>query len=178
MSESSSAVPSSGGTQLELRRLPDERNAYQLGDVGIVRRHRTGWRSAGAQAGDRRWTFAASGVWKSRMRAIDHTDDVVGEYLPRAFRGGGTMHWYGRELALRQTRIWRQRYVLNDHGRDILIVDAGTRRRRPVTMTVLDPQLADAGLLLFTAVLAAWSASEAVSTAAGGVAATSVTWMG
>ena len=171
-------MPAGDPTQLELRRLPHERNTYQLGDVGTVRRSGFGWRSALGQAREQRWTFTASGVWKVRAQAIDHTGIVVGEYLPRVLRGGGTMRWYGRELALRPTSSWRQRYALNDHGRDIVTVDARTGGRRPVAMTVLDRERADPGLLLFTAVLAVWIASEAASTAAAGVAATSVAWMG
>jgi hypothetical protein len=151
------AMSGSNQTQLELRRLPGERSVYQLGDVGTVRRHWTGWRSAVAEAGDRRWTFTASGIWRSRLRATDQLGAVVGEYLPRAFRAGGTVQWYGRELTLRSASIWRRRLVLSDAGRDIVTIDARSGGRRPVTMTVRDPQ-ADAGLLLFTAVLAAEAA--------------------
>lgn len=153
-------MPGSSQIQLELRRLPNERNAYQLGDVGTVRRHWPGWRSTVAEAGNRRWTFAASGIWKSQLRATDHLGMVVGEYLPRAFGGGGTMYWYGRELTLRPASFWRQRLALEYAGRDIVTTDARARGRRPVTMTVLDPH-ADAGLLLFVAVVAVLLASDA-----------------
>ena len=47
-----------------------------------------------------------------------------------------------------------------------------------MTMTVPDRERADPGLLLFTAVLAVWIASEAASTAAAGVAVVSVAGMG
>jgi hypothetical protein len=170
-------MPTDGPIQLELRRLPHERHIYQLGEVGIVRRSKMGWRGAHLQAGDRHWTVAASGVWKTRVHAIDPTGNVVAEYLPRAFRGGGSLRWYGRELASRATSSWRQRYALSDHGRDIVTVNATADRCRPATMTVLDPGLAERGLLLFMAVLAVWTASEAATTAAG-VAATSVAGMG
>jgi hypothetical protein len=162
--------------ELELRRLPNERNIYQLGDVGVVRRNKAGWRSVLAQAGDRQWTFAVSGMWTTRVHAIDHTGTVVGQYLPRAFRGGGSLRWYDQGLALRPISNWRQRYALNDHGHDIVTVDARAGGRRPVTMAVLDPGLAHPGLLLFTAVLAVWSASEAATTA-GVVAGVSVAGM-
>jgi hypothetical protein len=72
----------------------------------------------------------------------------------------------GRSPHLRPASNWRQRLALNDAGRDIVTVDARTAGRRPVTMTVLEPQLTDAGLLLFTAVVAAWHASHVASAAA------------
>jgi hypothetical protein len=150
-------MPGSSQTELELRRLPGERTAYQLGDVGTVRRDWTGWRSAVAEAGDRRWTFTPFAVWS--LRATDHVGTVVGEYLPRALGAGGTISWCGRELTLRSASIWRQRLALSEAGRDIIATDARTGRR-PVTMTVLAPH-ADAGLLLFTAVVAAWHAAKA-----------------
>jgi hypothetical protein len=146
--------------QLELCRLPGERTAYQLGDVGTVRRHWPGWRSTVAEAGDRRWAFAASGMWKSRLQATDQVGVVVGEYLPRAFGAGGTMTWYGRELTVRRAGYWGQRSALHDAGRDIVTTDAKAGGRRPVMLTVLDPH-ADAGLLLFTAVVAVVQASDA-----------------
>jgi hypothetical protein len=160
-----------------LRRLPNARTLYQLGDLGTIERTKGGWRAAHLHAGQRRWTFAVSGAWKTRALANDPTGKVVGQYLPRAFRGGGSLPWYGQELVLRPISNWRQRYALDDHGHDILTADAKPGGRRPVTMTVLDPGLADPGLLLLTAVIAVWSASEA-ATMAGIVAGVSVAGMG
>jgi hypothetical protein len=179
MADPRSATPTDAPIQLDLRRLPHQRSDYQLGNVGIVRRSKMGWRAAHLQAGDWQWTVAVSGVWKPRVHAIDPAGTVVGEYLPRAFRGGGMVRWYDQELPLRPISSWRQRYALTNHGRDIVTVDARTGGRRPVSMTVLHPGLTDPGLLLFTAVAAVWIASDTAGTAAAvGVTASSAAWTG
>ncbi len=59
--------------------------------------------------------------------------------------------WEGRELALRPSSVFRQRYVLADGARDLAMIESSGWGRRPVRIEVDAGVEVEPGLLLFAA---------------------------
>ena len=160
---------------LELTRASGDRRLYNLEGVGSLRLQGLFLRAAVAETGERSWRFASSGLWGRRIKASDAGGVVAGVFEPRSIRRGGVLRWFGRELALRPASSWRERYALADGDRELALLDGKGWGRRPVKVTVDDPEAVDAGLLLFAAFIvrrlaedAGASAGAASSTAATG----------
>jgi hypothetical protein len=153
--------------ELELTRTPGDRRTYALADVGTLRLK--GWvsRRVSAAAGGRRWEIARRGLWRTAVEAADETGTTVGRFKGASLRRGGTLHWLDRELALRPASRWRERYALADGERELAVFEGKGWGRRPVKVTVDDPQALDPGLLLFTAFVVRGLAEDASTAAAG-----------
>ena len=104
------------------------------------------------------------------LEATDAASIAVGKFEPRGLRRGGTVRWAGREFALRPASSWRERYALAEGERELAILDGKGWGRRPVTVTLDDPDAADRGLLLFAAFIVRGLAEDA-GAAAGGASA-------
>ena len=63
------------------------------------------------------------------------------------------MRWSGRELALRPSSAWRERYALVDGDEELALLDAKSWGRRPVKIATADGAV-EPGLLLFAAFVA------------------------
>ena len=154
---------------LELTRARDDRALYELEGVGTLRLEGMFASRATAQAGGRRWEIARRGLWR-RLQATDATGAVAGTF-DRRLRGGGSVVWGDRELVLVRASVWRERYALVDGDQDLVVFEARSWGKRPVTVTIDDPDALDPGLLLFAAYAArslAHDAASAGSTAAVG----------
>lgn len=152
--------------ELELTRTPGDRRLYALDGVGTLRLEGLVSRAAAAEAGGARWRFARR-VWSRRAEATDSLGSVVGEFKPGTFRRGGTVRWGDRELSLRPASAWRERYALVEGDRELALLDAKGRGRRPVKVTVADAGAVEPGLLLFATFVA-----RGLSEDSGAVAAT------
>jgi hypothetical protein len=97
------------------------------------------------------WKLDRRGFWPRIVQATDANRAVVGEFAPRGFRRGGTLRWAGRELTLRPACSWRERYALADGERELAIFDGKSWGKRPVKISVEEPQAIEPGLLLFAA---------------------------
>ena len=136
--------------EIELTRSPGDRRLYELAGVGTLRV--AGWtsRSATAEAAAQRWELGRRGVFSSAMEAIDAAGAVAGEFKGRALRRGGTLIWGARELELRPSSMWKERYALADGERELATIEGKGWGKRPVKVTVEDAAGAlDPGLLLF-----------------------------
>jgi len=140
-------------TELRLTRSDDDRRLYALDGVGSLRLSGWGSRGAVAEAGERSWQIAGRGVLRPVLEAHDSAGTTVGRFSGRTLAGGGTLLWEGRELALRPSSVFRQRYVLADGARDLAMIESSGwqapgahrgRRGREV----------EPGLLLFAAYVA------------------------
>ena len=154
---------------VELTRTREDRGLYALEGVGTLRLEGLFSTRAVAEAGGRRWEFARRGFWR-QLQASDEAGVVVGAFAGR-LRGGGTVTWDGRELALRRASVWRERYALSDGDRELALFEARSWGKRPVTVTLDDPATVDPGLLLFGAFVVrslAHDSASAGSTAAVG----------
>lgn len=153
---------------LELTRTADDRRLYALGDVGTLRLE--GWfsRSASADAHGKQWHLARRGFWQRAVQAVDTEGTVVGEFLPRAVRRGGTLGWAGRELELRPASSWRERYALLEGESELALLEGAPWGRRPVKIAVVEPDALDPGLLLFAAFVVRGLATDADSAAGAG----------
>jgi hypothetical protein len=156
---------------LELKRAPRERRLYLLDGVGTLRLEGFAARSARAEAGAESWRFGRRGFWRRAIQATDALGSVVGEFEPRTLRRGGAVTWAGRELALRPASSWRERYALADRDCELALLDGKGWGRRPVKITVADPDAVDPGLLLFAAFVVRGLAADASSAAAAGATA-------
>jgi hypothetical protein len=87
---------------------------------------------------------------------------VVGEFAPRSLRRGGPVRWADRELALRPSSAWRERYALVDGERELALLDAKSWGKRPVRVTA-DDGAVEPGLLLFAAFVAGGLAEDAAA---------------
>jgi hypothetical protein len=150
--------------ELELSRSPDDRRRYALGGVGTLRFEGLGKRSATAEAATGSWRFARRGFLRRGTEATDAAGGAVGSYEPRGLRRGGTLHWSGRELALRPASRWRERYALADGERELAVFDGKAWGRHPVKVTV-DADAVDPGLLLFAAFVVRGLAEDAETAA-------------
>ena len=154
---------------LELTRSRDDHSLYVLEGVGTLRLEGLFSTRATAEADGQQWQIGRRGFWR-QLQATDATGAVVGTFDGR-LRGGGTLTWDDRELALRRASVWRERYALADGELDLALFDARSWGKRPVTVTIDDPGALDPGMLLFGAFVArslAHDTASAGSTAAVG----------
>jgi hypothetical protein len=156
---------------LELTRTPGDRRLYELAGVGTLRLEGLFSRSATADAGERSWHVSRRGVFTSVIEATDAAGAATGAFRGRALRRGGTLRWAQRELELRPSSVWRERYALVDGERELATIEGKGWGRRPVKLSIDDAASVDAGLLLFAAFVVRALAEDAQS-AAGGAAAT------
>ena len=158
--------------ELELTRTQEDHRRYLLEGVGTLRLEGLFSRNATAETGNEYWDFARRGLWQRVIQATDALGTVVGEFVPRDLRRGGTLGWDGRELTLRPASSWRERYALAEGERELVLIDGKSWGRRPVKVTLPDPGAIEPGLLLFTAFIVrqltvnADNASSAATTAA------------
>jgi hypothetical protein len=85
-----------------------------------------------------------------------------------ASAAGGVLTWSGRELELRPASKWRERYALAEGMRELALLDSKGRSRRPVKVSVDEPEAVDPGLLLFAAFVVRGLAEDANTAAAAG----------
>jgi len=157
--------------ELELTRAEGDRRLYALPGVGTLRFEGLSSRIATAEADGGRWRIARLGFWQQRVEATDAAGTTVGEFEPRGLRGGGTLRWSGRELALRAASRWRQRYAIVEGDRELAVLDGKSWGRRPVKLTLDDPGGVEPGLLLFAAFVVRGLAEDANTAAGAGSAA-------
>jgi hypothetical protein len=158
---------------LELKRTPDDRRTYDLEGVGTLRLE--GWKGprATADTGVRSWQFAGRGLWKRGIDATDAFGGTAGSFEHRRRRRGGTLRWGDDDFELRQASLWHDRYALVEGERELVVLDGKDWSKRPVRVTVEDPEEIDPGLLLFAAFAVRRLAQDvgspsAVASAAGG----------
>jgi hypothetical protein len=159
--------------ELELIRDRGDRRLYRLDGIGTVRLEGLLGRSAVAEANGRSWRFNRRGFWQRVMEATDVAGTVLGEFVPRDIRRGGALRWRDRELGLQPVSVLRERYVLSENDRDLVLLDGKGWGRRPVKITLADPDATDPGLLLFAAFVVHQLAVSASSSAGGSTAALS-----
>ena len=152
---------------LELTRVPGDRRLYALDGVGTLRPQGLASRSALAESDDRRWQFARRGFFGRGVEATDETGTAVGDFAPRNLRRGGTLRWAGRELVLRPSSSWRERYALADGDRELATFDGKGWGRRPVRVTI-GGEAPEPGLVLFAAFIVRGLAEDASTAAAAG----------
>ena len=157
-------------TDLELKGTPGDRRLYTLEGVGTLRLQGLASRTATAEAGGKSWTIARRGFWQRLIEATDASGTAVGEFEPRSLRRGGTLRWAGREFALRPASSWRERYALASDQRELAVLDGKGWGRRPVKITVDDPEAVEPGLLLFTSFIVRGLAENAGGGAGAGAA--------
>jgi hypothetical protein len=157
--------------ELELTRSRDDRRLYEIVGVGTLRFEGLFSRRATAEAGAAAWSFARRGVWQTTIEAFDVTGAVVGSFAARSVRRGGSLRWGDRDFELRPASMWTERYALGDHERELAVLDARSWGKRPVMITVDEPSLVEAGLLLFAAFAVRQLAEDASATAGGASAA-------
>jgi hypothetical protein len=137
--------------ELELRRSPGERRLYEISGVGTLRFEGFFSRRVTAEAAADAWSFARTRFWRSTINASDASGTVVGSFDPRTIRRGGSVRWQDRDLELRPASMWRERYALADHDRELAVFDATSWGKRPVKITLDEHSLVEPGLLLFAA---------------------------
>jgi hypothetical protein len=165
--------------ELELTRASGDRRLYALEGVGTLRLEGLFSRSATAEASGNRWRFNRRGFWQRVMQATDATGTVVGEFVPRDIRRGGALGWGRREFALHPASPLRERYVLSEDGRDLVLIDGKSWGRRPVKVTLPDHDAIEPGLLLFASfVVRQLAVNAANNSSAGTTAATSGSYSG
>lgn len=157
--------------ELELKRTAGDRRLYALEGVGTLRLMGLASRTATAEAGGIRWRLGRRRFWQRAIRATDETGMAVGEFEPRSLRRGGTLSWAGRELALRPSSRWRERYALAEGGRELAILDGKGWGARPVRVRVDDADAVEPGLLLFAAFVVRGLAEDAAGAAGAGAGA-------
>ena len=136
--------------EFELERTREDRRSYVFGDAGTMRLQGLFGRNATAEAGGERWTFRRS-LWTRTIEAVAVSGEIVGEFRGRLLHSGGTICWKGRDVLLRRSTVWRERYVLEDAGRDLARFDVRAWGRFPVSVCVDVPEEVERGLLLFAA---------------------------
>jgi hypothetical protein len=164
--------------ELELTRTPDDRRVYAIDGVGTMRLEGLLSRRASAEAGTSRWQFARTGVFASGMEATDAAGAVQGRFTGRTLRRGGTLRWGERELELRSSSMFRERYALSDGERELALLDGKGWGKRPVKITLDDPAAVEPGLLMFAAFVVRGLAEDAGAAAGGAAAATSAATAG
>jgi len=151
---------------IELKRSQGDRRLYGLDGIGTLRLEGMVSRRATAEAAGRTWQIARRGFWQRGLEAVDPAGTVVGAFVPRGLRRGGTLRWAGRELALRPASSWRQRYALADGDRELALLDGKGWGKRPVKVSLEDPGTVEPGLLLFAVFVVRGLAEDAGSAAA------------
>jgi len=157
---------------LELTRAQGERHLYVLHGVGKLRLGGLAARTAIAEAGERSWRIERRRLRERGIQATDAAGTPVGVFEQGGMRRGGTLRWDRRELTLRPSSRWRERYMLVDGDRELAVLDGRGWGKRPVKMTVEQPAAIEPGLLLFAAFVVRRLAAGAA--AAAGVAASAV----
>jgi hypothetical protein len=95
---------------LLLQRIPGERRAFALGDVGVLR-YGGGWRSdAVAEADGSRWELRREGWLGRQATAIP---ELGGEPVLRWHARGGELTWHGRALRWSRRGLLRRWYELD-----------------------------------------------------------------
>ena len=154
--------------ELELTRTAGDRRLYTLGDVGALSLQGLFARGAIANAAGETWRFSRR-ILTPRFEATDAAGAVVGTFEPRGvLRRGGTVHWAGRELALRPASVWRERYALAVGDRELAQIEGKGWGSRPVKVNVDDPGQIEPGLLLFAVFIVRRLAEDAQSGASAG----------
>jgi hypothetical protein len=159
--------------ELELTRTPQDRRLYTLEGVGTIRLAGMFSKNATAQTAVDTWRITCRGFWKPIIEATDAAGVIVGEYMPRDIRRGGTLRWADRELTLGPISALRERYALREQARDLAVLDGKSWGKRPVKLTLPDPDAIAPDLLLFAAFIVHRLAVNADSAAAGSTAAIS-----
>jgi hypothetical protein len=157
--------------ELELIQAPDDRRLYSLGHIGTLRLEGVFSRGAAATAGGRSWQISRRGLWQRELQATDPAGIVVGEFLPRGLRRGGTINWAGERCTLHPAGPLRERYVLAADERDLALIEGKSWGKKPVQVTLVEHDPPPPGLLLFAAFVVRQLAVNAASAAAGGGAA-------
>jgi hypothetical protein len=157
---------------LELTRAEGDRRLHKLEGVGTLRLQGLFSRSAAAEADGAGSRFARVGFWQRRIEAVDGNGNVVGEFEPRDLRRGGKLRWGDLEYVLRPASSWRERYALADGDRELALLDGKGWGRRPVKVSIDEPNAVEPGLLLFAVFVVRGLAEDAGSAA---VAASSAT---
>jgi hypothetical protein len=152
--------------ELELTRIAGDRRLYALAGVGTLRVNGWASRVASAEAAGRRWEIARRGLWRRSVEASDATGTTIGRFTARGVRRGGTLRWMDSELVLRPVSRWRERYALIDGERELAVLEGRGWGRRPVKVTVDDPQALDPGLVLFAVFVVRGLASDAAAASA------------
>jgi hypothetical protein len=156
---------------IELRRVSAKHRIYGLEGVGTLRLDGIASRTAIAEASGSSWRIARRHFWSPDIEATDDAGTTVGRFEPHAMRRGGTLHWAGRELALRPASQWRERYALADGDTELAIFDGKGWGRQPVAVRIDDAAAVQPGLLLFVAFVVRGLAED-VNGAAGAAAGT------
>jgi hypothetical protein len=162
---------------LALTRVPGERRTYALEGAGRIALHGPFRRSATAEGADgTRWELARRGFGQ-RAEATDAAGATAATYAPRGLlRRGGTVTARGRELALRPSSAWRERYALADGNRELATFDGKGWGKRPVEVVLPDgAEWPDPMLLLFTAYVVKGLAEDAAGAAGASAATTAST---
>ena len=154
-------------------RVPGARRLYALDGVGTLELHGMLMRSATASAP--REPGASPGARCGDDSCRRRTPGAeIGSFRPREIRRGGTVHWYGREYTLRPHGLLRERYVLADHARELVVIEAtgwwGWGARRPVRLVLEHAAATEPGLLLFASFIVRTLADGAAADAGGSAA--------
>jgi hypothetical protein len=152
---------------LELTRTREDRRLYRLDTVGTLRLTGIWARAAEAETTDGRWRFARRGMWRRGILASDAAGNRVASFHPRDLRRGGSLRWRDVEYLLRPASSWRDRYELTRLEHVIAVIDGKGWGKRPVHVSIDDPESIDPGLVLF-AVFVVHGLAEDTTTAAGG----------
>jgi hypothetical protein len=123
-------------------------------------------RGATASAAGATWSFARQGLWQRAITATDAAGAAVGTFEPRGIRRGGTLVWDGRELELRPASRWKERYALADGEHELVVLDGKGWGKRPVRISLDEPDAVEPGLLLFAAFVVRGLAEDAGTVAA------------
>jgi hypothetical protein len=158
-------------TELELTRTPEDRRLYALKGFGTLRLAGFWARAAVAASGSRTWQLAGTGFWRRTIHATDESGTVVGIFEPRTLKRGGTLRWGDREYVLQPSSAWRERYVLADDEHELALLDGKGWGKRPVRITLTDPDI-EPGMLLFATFVVRGLAEDASSAASGAGAST------
>jgi hypothetical protein len=156
--------------ELELTRSRDDRRLYEIAGVGTLRFGGLFSRHATAEAGAAAWSFDRRGFWQRTIEASDAMGAAVGSFAPRTLRRGGSLRWGGRDFELRPASVLTERYALVDQELEVALLDGKSWGKRPVRITVDEPNLVEPGLLLFAAFAVRQLAEDAGSSAGGAAA--------
>lgn len=137
--------------ELDLTRSREDRRLYEIAGVGTLRFRGLFSRRAAAEAGAEAWFFDRRGMLQTTIEASDAAGAVVGSFAPRKLRRGGPLRWGTRDCELRPASMWTERYALADQDLELAVLDAKGWGKRPVRITVDEPDLVEPGLLLFAA---------------------------
>ncbi|MDX6679045.1 MAG: hypothetical protein QOE31_3097 [Solirubrobacteraceae bacterium] len=137
--------------ELALTRAPGDRRLYALADIGTLRMGGLFSRGATAEDGASSWRMERHGLLHATIDASDASGNVIGVFRRRSLRRGGTLTWAGRELELRPSSRWRERFALVEGERELAGIEGKSWGKQPVKLTLDDPGGLEPGLLLFAA---------------------------